>query len=103
MNDVGVITEEEHERIKEAVEKHFVGDTWAIEASLWDDGDVHLEAFSTIGNSNHAGYSDDVWNHQQVIVYERDDVFKYQNRVEYRCEGHRVKEMQVLQEKELDW
>jgi len=71
MNRIGRPTEEELDRMEAFAEEYFVGDRWAIDAMLWDDGDVHLEAFSTLGTSHDRGYGPNIASHRQIIRYER--------------------------------
>jgi hypothetical protein len=100
MRSIGRPTEEEIDRLKELAEQYFVGDKWAIKAKLWDDDDVHLEAFSTIGTSHAAGYEDTVAHHRQIIRYERQSqLCEYENRVSY-ASSHRSKK---LNEFYIDW
>ncbi len=100
MKSVGRPTEAELNRLKELVEQYFVGDRWAVNAEFWDDGDVHLEAFSTIGTSHAAGYDDNVAYHRQIIRYERQSqLCEYENRVSYSG-SYRIK---VLNEFHIDW
>lgn len=84
MNEIGRPTEEELDRMEAFVEEYFVGDRWAIDAKLWDDGDVHLEAFSTLGTSFERGYDEGVKAHRQIIKYERGpNQWVYINKVSY--------------------
>jgi len=84
MNEIGRPTEEELDRMEAFAEEYFVGDRWAIDAMLWDDGDVHLEAFSTLGTSFERGYDEDVKAHRQIIKYERGPKqWVYINKVSY--------------------
>jgi len=85
MKQIGRPTEEELDRLETFAEEYFVGGRWAIDAKLWDDGDVHLEAFSTLGTSFDRGYDEDVKAHRQIIRYERStNRWVYINKVSYR-------------------
>lgn len=100
MRSVGRPTEAELDRLEELVDQYFVGDRWAIDAKLWDDGDVHLEAFSTIGTSHAAGYDENVASHRQIIRYERQSqLCEYENRVSYAGSYRR----KILKEFYIDW
>lgn len=104
MNAVGRPTEDELDRFEELADEYFVGDSWTIEASLWDDGDVHFEAFTTLGNKHRDGYPNDLWNHRQKIVYERGDEFAhYYNVLEWPHEEHQASAIQKLNEFEIEW
>lgn len=84
MNEIGRPTDEELDQMQSFAEEYFVGDRWAIDASLWDDGDVHLEAFSTLGTSFDRGYDETVKAHRQIIKYERSaSRWVYINKVAY--------------------
>ena len=103
MRSVGRPAGEELDRIEELAEMYFHKDRWAIDAFFWDDGDVHIEAFSTIGTGYEHAYPDEVNNHRQIIVYERDaEILKYKNRIELKNDniGSRVR---VLNEIKLEW
>lgn len=82
MNEVGRPTEEEFDRLEELVEQYFVGDKWAVEIRCWDDSDVHLIAYSTIGTNCTEGYPVEVMYHRQNIIYKReDDICYYSNKI----------------------
>lgn len=66
-------TDEEISMVEELVEEMFVGDNYAINITAWDDGDVHIEAHSTIGTNCNEGYPMYVVYHRQIIEYERYD------------------------------
>lgn len=66
--------------MEELVDEYFVLDDYAIEVKCWDDGDVHISAFSTIGTNHDGNYPQDVLQHRQIIRYCRDDdTCLYQN------------------------
>ena len=71
MKRIGRPTEAELDRIEELVDEYFVGDSWALDAKFWDDGDIHLTAYSTLGTNCNEGYPIEVINHRQVILYKR--------------------------------
>ena len=68
---VGRPTESEIDRIEELANRLFVDDSWTINSKMWDDGDVHLTAYSTVGTSYDEGYPSEVVHHRQFIIYER--------------------------------
>lgn len=70
---VGRPTDAELDRMEELVDEYFVGDNYAIKINCWDDGDVHLTAYSTIGTNCSEGYPMEVLEHRQIIEYKRDD------------------------------
>lgn len=73
MNEIGRPTEQELDRMEELVDQYFVGDTWGLDAKFWDDGDVHLTAYSTLGTNFSDGYPIEILEHKQLIIYERFD------------------------------
>jgi hypothetical protein len=73
MNEIGRPTDEELDRMEELADQYFVGDKWGLDAKFWDDGDVHLTAYSTIGTNNDDGYPMEALHHRQLIIYERED------------------------------
>ena len=82
MNKIGRPTTDELDRIEELVDEYFVGDSWALDAKFWDDGDVHLTAYSTLGTNFNDGYPRNALDHKQFILYERQDgEAEYINRV----------------------
>jgi hypothetical protein len=72
LNEIARPTDEELDRIEELVDEYFVGEKWGLDAKFWDDGDVHLTAYSTLGTNCNEGYPMEVINHRQVIVYQRE-------------------------------
>jgi hypothetical protein len=100
MDKVGRPTDSEISRMEELVNTYFGGERWAIEAKFWDDGDVHLEAYSTIGTGFERDYPNNVSHHRQLIRYERESgKCTYLNRVTY-TDRMRVRDLNRL---ELDW
>lgn len=82
LSDVGRPTEAEFDRLEELVDEYFVGDSWAIECRCWDDGDVHLTAYSTIGTNCTDGYPIEVAWHRQYLHYQREEEScKYSNKL----------------------
>ena len=101
MKQVGHPTDEEFERLKELVDEYFVGDRWAIEVRCWDDGDVHLTAYSTIGTNCDDGYPLAISWHRQNIIYERQaEHCHYENRVRYQASS---RPSRVLNRQEIDF
>lgn len=97
---VGRPSEVEIDRMEELVDELFVGDQYAIKANFWDDGDVHMTAFSTIGTNIDEGYPMDALEHRQTIRYHRDDdVCIYQNVVRHEFPSPN----QVLERREVDF
>lgn len=103
MNSIGRPTDDEIARLEALADKYFVRDRWAIEARLWDDGDVHMCAYSTIGTGDIDAYPDEVFNHQQVIEYERGDGAVYINRLELKCEKHKAANVRELNRFGIDF
>jgi len=105
MNKIGRPTHEEINRIEELADKYFEEDIpWAVESKFWDDGDVHLEAYQTLGTGADRGYNGDVNNHRNIIYYRRDDGFaKYVERVQYNHTSAVGYSVSVLEEERLDF
>mgnify|MGYP000294044871 CR=1 FL=1 len=100
MNEIGRPTDEELDRMEELVEELFVGDSWGLAATFWDDSDVHLRAYSTLGTNLNEGYPMYVISHKQEIIYERHGgEAVYRNRVEMEHPREDV----MLQQYDLDW
>lgn len=100
MKTIGRPQEEELDRMEELVDELFVGDSWGIAATFWDDEDVHLRAYSTLGTNVYEGYPMYVISHKQEIIYEREDnEAVYRNRVEME----HPREDRTLEQRELDW
>jgi len=100
MRQIGRPTDEELDRIEALAEEYFSGERWAVEAKFWDDGDVHLEAFCTIGTSFDSGYDKSVRFHRQILRYERSaNQCTYTNKVVRSDESA----VQYLNEIEIEW
>jgi hypothetical protein len=100
MKYIGRPTDEELDRIEELAEAYFLGEWWTVEAKLWDDGDVHLEAFCTLGTSFEQRYDNSVRYHRQVLRYERSsNSCTYINKVS----RHGESQAQYLKEKVINW
>lgn len=100
MKEIGRPTDEELNRLEELVNEIFVGESWGVAATFWDDDDVHLRAYSTIGTNVREGYPMHVISHKQEIIYEREDEEAiYRNKVEME----HPRENNILQQRELDW
>lgn len=65
------VTEAERERMYELIDQFFVGESFSIDERLWDDGDAHITAYSTVGTNCTEGYPMRVIAHRQIIEYER--------------------------------
>jgi hypothetical protein len=101
MKEVGRPTEEELDRLEELVEQYFVGDSWAVEIRCWDDDDVHLTAYSTIGTNCNEGYPLSVAWHRQNIIYERQSGHcHYENRLRSQTSSQPDR---TLNRVEIDW
>jgi len=101
MDAVGRPTDEEFDRLKELVEEYFVGSSWAIEVRCWDDDDVHLTAYSTIGTNCDEGYPLAIAYHRQNIIYERQEGHcHYENRVRYQASS---RPNRILNREEIEW
>lgn len=73
-------TDAELGRVEELIEELFVGSRYSIDIRLWDDGDVHITAYSTLGTNMTDGYPPDTYQHRQVIEYEREaEMLLYRN------------------------
>lgn len=84
MNPVGRPKDSEMDRVSGLAKEYFVSDDWSIEVKCWDDGDVHIEAYSTLGVGFAVGYPSDVHYHRQIVRYKRDEsVCNYINAVYY--------------------
>jgi len=104
MKTVGRPLEKEIDKLERFADKLFVGDSITIESSLWDDGDVHYNLFSTIGSGSREGYSNDIHNHREVIKYKRGDTYAvYLNRLEYPVDEHKACKQSYLQKKLIDF
>jgi len=100
MNDIGRPTDEELDRMEELVDELFVGHSWGLAATFWDDDDVHLRAYSTLGTNFNDGYPMYVISHKQEIIYERQDSEAvYRNRIEME----HPREDKTLEQRDLDW
>lgn len=101
MNEVGRPTSEELDRMEELVDEYFVGDSWATEIRCWDDGDVHINAYSTLGTNYDDGYPVEVRYHRQNILYKREDnECFYKNVVELMTSSRPKMELNRI---EIDW
>lgn len=99
MKQIARPTKSEIDRLEELANQYFVGEHWAIEAKFWDDGDIHLEAFSTIGVGQDTGYPKSVAYHRQILRYERQsNLCEYENIV-MQSNNH----SRVLNEFWIDW
>jgi len=100
VKEIGRPTDEELDRMEALAEAYFSGERWAVEAKLWDDGDVHLEAFCTLGTSFEPGYDNSVRYHRQILIYERSaNTCTYINKVSRFGES----QVQYLNEEAIDW
>lgn len=100
MNEIGRPTSDELDRIEELAEQYFVGESWSIDAKFWDDGDIHLTAYSTLGTNCYDAYPIEVLRHRQYIIYERyDEEALYLNKLEI---SHPRPDRE-LNRIELDW
>jgi hypothetical protein len=100
VKDIGRPTEDELDRMEELVNELFVGDSWGLAATFWDDRDVHLRAYSTLGSNVYEGYPMYVISHKQEIIYERqDDEAVYRNRVEME----HPRQNKILQQRDIEW
>lgn len=72
MKDIARPTDEELNRMEELAREYFVIDSWAIDSKLWDDGDVHLTAYSTLATNVDDGYKTKHLHHRQTIHYQRE-------------------------------
>lgn len=101
MRELGRPTDEELDRIEELADEYFRSDRWAVEVRCWDDGDVHLIAYSTLGTNVSEGYPIDVRSHKQLIIYERESGHAhYQNKVNYQTN---MKPDKLLNRIEIDF
>lgn len=94
-------TEEEMELVYTLMDEFFVGDRASINVELWDDGDCHIHAFTTLGTGYHERYPDDVKYHRQEIDFERyRDHCKLRNVVVF--EGAEPRKTQLLNSQKID-
>lgn len=96
---VGRPTDDEIDRVEELVEEHFGDNPYGIKVKLWNDGDVHMVAYSTIATNCTGGVPKGVLEHRETIKYERGDVCIY--REYYRKEFPEQNE--VLERTEIDF